>query len=114
MKRFRRWIKWVGVGLIAAAIYQELHGPPEERTWHGRIAGFVPYDFRLPTLERLREAYWKPDEPRIFTDRVLGVGWAINFYSLWQGLSALIAKGRAASRGGFSHESYGSKGGPTD
>ncbi len=100
MGRFRRWAKWIGMGLIAAAIYQELQKPPEERTWHGRIAGFVPYDFRWPTLERLREAYWNPDEPRIFTDRVLGVGWAINFYSLLRGLNALVTKGRAASGGG--------------
>jgi len=100
MGKFRRWAKWIGMGLIAAAIYQELQKPPEERTWHGRIAGFVPYDFRWPTLERLREAYWNPDEPRIFTDRVLGVGWAINFYSLLRGLNALVTKGRAASGGG--------------
>jgi len=100
MRKFRRWAKWIGMGLIAAAIYQELQKPPEERTWHGRIAGFVPYDFRWPTLERLREAYWNPDEPRIFTDRVLGVGWAINFYSLLRGLNALVTKGRAASGGG--------------
>ena len=100
MGKFRRWAKWIGMGLIAAAIYQELQKPPEERTWHGRIAGFVPYDFRWPTLERLREAYWNPDEPRIFTDRVLGVGWAINFYSLLRGLNTLVTKGRAASGGG--------------
>ncbi|MBL7184567.1 MAG: hypothetical protein ISS50_08995 [Anaerolineae bacterium] len=114
MKRFRRFITGVGMGLIAAAIYQELQKPPEERTWHGRIAGFVPYDFRLPTLERLRDAYWNPDEPRIFTDRVMGVGWAINFCSLRQGLSALVAKGCIASRGGFAHESHDSKEGSTD
>ena len=99
MKRFRRFIMGIGMGLVTAAIYQEIQKPPEERTWHGRVAGFVPYDFRLPTLERLREAYWNPDEPRIFTGRVMGVGWAINFYSLLQGLSALVAEGRAASGG---------------
>ncbi len=101
MKRFRRFIMGIGMGLVAAAVYQELQKPPEERTWHGQIVGFLPYDFRLPTLERLRQAYWNPDEPRILTDRVLGVGWAINFYSLQQGLSELIAQGRAASRGRF-------------
>ena len=101
MKRFRRFIMGIGMGLIAAAVYQELQKPHEERTWHGRVAGIVPYDFRPPTLERLHEAYWNPDEPRVFTDRVLGVGWAINFYSLRQVLSELIAQGRAASRGRF-------------
>ncbi|HIC92936.1 MAG TPA: hypothetical protein EYP09_01615 [Anaerolineae bacterium] len=100
MRRLRQCVKWIGIGLIAVAVWQELRKPPEERTWHGRIAGFVPYDFRWPTLERLREAYWNPDEPRIFTDRVLGVGWAVNFYSLLRGLSALVAKGSAAIREG--------------
>jgi hypothetical protein len=92
MKRFRRFMMGLGMGLIAAAVCQELQKPPEERTWHGRLAGLMPYDFRPPTLERLREAYWNPAEPRIFTDRVLGIGWAINFYSLLQVLSELIAK----------------------
>ena len=100
MKRFRRFMMGISMGLISAAIYQELQKPPEELTWHGRVAGFVPYDFRMPNLDRLREAYWNPDEPRLFTDRVLGVGWAINFYSLLQVLSKLVAKGCAAIREG--------------
>ena len=100
MKRFRRFMMGLGMGLVAAAIYQEIQKPTEERTWHGRIGGFMPYDFRSPTLERLREAYWNPDEPRICTDRVLGIGWAINFYSLLQGLNELRAKACAAIREG--------------
>jgi len=100
MKRFRRFIVGLGMGLIATAVCQELRKPPEERTWHGRIARFMPYDFRPPTPERVREAYWNPDEPRIFTDRVLGLGWAINFYSLLQDLSVLIAKLQGAIREG--------------
>ena len=96
MKRFRRFMMGLSMGLVAAAVYQEMQKPPEERTWHGRIAGLMPYDFRVPTLERLREAYWNPDEPRVFTDRVLGIGWAINFYSLLPALSELVAKGCVA------------------
>ena len=84
------------MGVAAAAIYQELQKPAEERTWQGRIGGLVPYDFRPPTPERLRQAYWNPDEPRIFTDRVLGLGWAVNFYSLLQVLNELMAKACAA------------------
>lgn len=63
---------------VAAAIYQELRKPPALRTWHGRVAGVVPYDFRVPTWERIREAYWDPESDVIFTDRVWGVGWAVN------------------------------------
>jgi len=90
----------IGMGLIATAVYQELQKPPEERTWHGQVGGLVPYDFRPPTLERVREAYWNPDEPRIFTNRVLGLGWAINLYSLLQVLSELMARLQAAIREG--------------
>ena len=63
---------------LAGAIYTELRKPPEERTWHGKLLGFVPYDFRMPTLERIRQAYWNPRSPKIITDRPIGVGWAIN------------------------------------
>ena len=82
MNRLRRFIQWIGITLLAMAVYQELSKPPEERTWHGRLAGAIPYDFRLPTLERLREAYWNPASDVVFTDRVLGVGWAVNIPAL--------------------------------
>ena len=75
-------------GLTLAALLTELSKPPAERTWHGRVLG-VPYDFRPPTLERIREAYWNPDDPRIFTDRVFGVGWAVNLPILGRRLVAL-------------------------
>jgi hypothetical protein len=100
MKRFRRFMLGLGMGVVAAAVYQELQKPAEDRTWHGQVGGLLPYDFRPPTLERLQEAYWNPDEPRVFTDRVLGVGWAINFYSLLETLSELMAKACAAIREG--------------
>jgi len=32
------------IGVVA--IVQELRKPPDERTWHGKVADFVPYDFR--------------------------------------------------------------------
>lgn len=79
-RRLRRMAKLAGLGLMVAAISQEMSKPEADRTWHGRVFGFVPYDFRPPTWERIRAAYWNPDDDRIFTDRVLGVGWAINLY----------------------------------
>jgi len=75
-------IKIIGMALIATAVYQELRKHPNERKWHGRIAGFIPYELRIPTIERLRERLWNPDDPRIFTEHVFGVGWAVNFHSL--------------------------------
>ncbi len=67
--------------LALGAVAQELSKPEWERTWHGRVLG-VPYDFRWPTAGRFKEAYWNPQDPRIFTDRVIGIGWAINFARL--------------------------------
>ena len=92
MKQLRQWLWLVGVGLAAAAVVRELQKPPEDRTWHGKVFEAVPYDFRVPTLERLREAYWNPDNQAIFTDRPLGVGWAINFYQLFRMLRGFAAR----------------------
>jgi len=75
-------LRIVGLALVAAAVYQELHKPREKRKWHGKIADFVPYDFRLPTAARVRQRLWNPDDPRILTEHVFGVGWAINFHTL--------------------------------
>ncbi len=80
IRRIRRLVKIAGFGLFVAAVAQEMAKPEPERTWQGKVAGVVPYDFRPPTWERLMEAYWNPADPRIFTDRVFGVGWAINLF----------------------------------
>ena len=76
----RRLAKIVGFGLFIAAITQEMSKPEDERTWNGKVFGLVPYDFRPPTWKRLEEAYWNPEDPRLFTDRPFGIGWAINFF----------------------------------
>jgi hypothetical protein len=76
--RGKRAAKLIGAALVAAAVAQELRKPSSERTWHGRLVGFVPYDFRPPTVQRFKDAWWNPDDPTIFTDRVFGVGWSVN------------------------------------
>ncbi len=80
--RLGNLLKIAAALLVAGALYQELKKPPEERVWHGKVANFVPYEFRPPTLERLRERLWNPEDPRIFTEHVFGVGWAINLHTL--------------------------------
>ena len=45
---------------------------------HGEVLGFVPYDFRMPTLDRARSHTWNPDSPRILTPPTFGVGWSVN------------------------------------
>jgi hypothetical protein len=64
------------VGVIA--VTQELRKPREERTWHGTVANLVPYDFRLPTWDRIKNTYWNLSGP-ILPGKVWGVGWAFNF-----------------------------------
>lgn len=81
MKRLKQLVVIAGVALVSAAVAQQMRKPPEERDWTGNVVG-VPYDFRWPTVERVREAYWNPDDERIFTKRVLGMGWGINFAAL--------------------------------
>ncbi len=77
------WLMRMAVlGAVAGAIYVELRKPPEERTWNGRLLGAIPYDFRLPSIESLRQAYWNPRSPKILTPRPLGVGWAVNIPTL--------------------------------
>ena len=80
LRGLRRLVRLAVVGLFVAAVATELSKPEEERTWHGRVGGVVPYDFRPPTWERIRLAYWNPDSDSLFTDRVFGVGWAVNLY----------------------------------
>ena len=80
-----RLIQAAAITVTIAAVCQELEKPKEERHWHGKI-GFIPYDFRMPTIERLKESYWNPANSRIFTPEALGIGWAINFYALLEKL----------------------------
>ncbi len=80
------WLAFFG------ALYQELKKPAEERTWHGKVAGVVPYDFRVPTIERIRDAYWAPDRDALFTEKVVGVGWGVNLPVAMRKLSELVSQ----------------------
>ncbi len=44
----------------------------------GRVLG-LPYDFRGASVDRIESRLWNPADPRIFTPRLFGVGWTINF-----------------------------------
>jgi len=97
-KWFNRIVEVTVLTLVMAAIFQELEKPKEERSWHGRI-GFIPYDLRVPTLERFRQAYWNPEDSRIFLPEPFGIGWAINFH-------ALLEKLRIIGESYLSEENY--------
>jgi hypothetical protein len=74
--------KWIGraifLGLVGAAVLTELRKPREERKWHGKLAGFVPYELRPPTLQRVRDTYWAPEDAKVLKPPAWGVGWALN------------------------------------
>jgi hypothetical protein len=89
VERFRRFVKLVAFGLVVAALIDQLRRDPEERTWEGSVAGIVPYDFRMPTLERARSRWWNIDDDRLFVPQVFGVGWTINLARLAR-LSRLV------------------------
>jgi hypothetical protein len=71
-------LRLVGLGLLVAAVVKELRMPPDERTWHGVVAGSVPYDLRRPTGARIRERLWAPEDERWLTPQPFGVGWTVN------------------------------------
>jgi len=95
VERFRRFVKLVAFGLVVAALIDQFRRDPEERTWEGSVAGVVPYDFRMPTLERARSRWWNTDDDRLFVPQVFGVGWTINL--------ARLARWRASSDPTYGH-----------
>lgn len=73
----------VGPTLLVAALATELSRPPGSRKGYGRVLGVVPYDFRVPTLRRVRERWCNPNDDRLLTEQVLGVGWSLNLARLF-------------------------------
>lgn len=78
MKTLRRIVTWLAFGLLIASVLKELRKPEGERTWHGTVASFVPYDLRIPSLERVRQAFWDPGNPDLLVPTAFGVGWSLN------------------------------------
>ena len=77
-----RNILWsaVLVSLVVLALREQLRLPAAERTWHGRIWGRIPYDFRLPTAQRIRAAFWNRQTAELLVPQPCGIGWTINLY----------------------------------
>lgn len=78
LTRLQRLVRLVSISLLAMAVVRELRRPAQEREWHGSVAGVVPYELRVPTLQRARERWWSPDDPRLLQPTVFGVGWTLN------------------------------------
>jgi hypothetical protein len=85
----RRITQILTVVVVLAVIYEELRKGPDGQKWHGRALGFVPYDLRPPSLRQIKETYWNPKDRRIFTGKVAGIGWGINFAALFDRISRM-------------------------
>ena len=68
--RYRKvWLAVVAAALADAAIH---------RRRHGKLLGFVSYDFRVPSPSRFGGRLWHPDGP-LLPPSLFGVGWTLNF-----------------------------------
>jgi hypothetical protein len=74
----QKLVRLITLALAVAAIVKELRTPADEREWNGKVAGFVPYDFRVPTVARIKERVWDPQGAHVINPRVFGVGWTLN------------------------------------
>jgi len=82
MPKIRRVISLISFGLLVASVIRELRLPADERTWHGTVAGMVPYDLRRPSMDRFRSTFWNPENPNILVPTAFGVGWSLNLGAL--------------------------------
>lgn len=49
----------------------------------GKFLG-IPYDWRRPTAARVKQRWWNPKDPRLFTPKAFGWGFGINFARLFR------------------------------
>ena len=49
----------------------------------------MPYDFRKPSLEKLKRRFWSKEDDRLFTPMAFGWGYAFNLYQLGRKLGVL-------------------------
>jgi hypothetical protein len=88
-KKLNRLLFFATVIVTGLAVLDQMRRPAAERDWHGTIV-VVPYDFRMPSLQRFLDAWWNPDDPRLFTPRDFGIGWAINIPRLLSTITGLV------------------------
>jgi Family of unknown function (DUF5808) len=73
-ERIRRAFRGAWVVVLGAAIVDAMR----KNRLNGEVFGFVPYNFRVPNLERVRREAWNPESPRVLTPKTFGVGWGVN------------------------------------
>ena len=57
----------------------------------GKVGTFygIPYDLRWPSPKVVAERLWNPQDSRLFTPKLLGWGWSVNFYTVMRRLGLL-------------------------
>jgi hypothetical protein len=80
VRALKRTTQMAVLALFGLAMYKEMSQPEDQRQWHGRMLG-VPYDFRPPTSQRFRDAWWN-ERAGWITTTPWGLGWTINFHRL--------------------------------
>ena len=90
MRKRDRTLAVAGIALAIIALLDQLGRRPEDRDWNGRALG-VPYDFRMPTIDRFLHRNWNEVDERIIVPVAFGMGWTINLYQLKRRAQLLIA-----------------------
>ncbi len=86
MRQVSRLRKLTSLFAVVTVIYAL-----KTRQSHGRFLR-VPFEFRVPTPQRIRQRLWNPDEESVVTPQAFGVGWTLNLYQVTRRLG-LIGKG---------------------
>ena len=76
-----------GLVLVGLAVAEQLRLPPAQRTWQGYLGSVVPYDFRMPSVEKIVRSMWDPENDQIVKDKSFGVGWDVNLAALARALA---------------------------
>ncbi len=92
----REILRLAGIALFVVAVAQQMRRPAGQRDWQGRVLGFIPYDFRRPTLSRILSRWWNPADRRLLTEHVFGIGWSVNLAQLLRFAETLFSRGVGA------------------
>ena len=68
------WRTAIMIFVIAAAVHAYRTKQSQGRYYN------VPFEFRIPTIERAKKRVWNPSDRRLFTPNIFGVGWTLNLH----------------------------------
>lgn len=83
--------KLIRLAFLLALVAVGIHAYRERKS-HGVYHG-VPFDFRVPTSDRVMARMWNPDDSRVITPTVFGVGWSVNLYQAGRDMGFIESDG---------------------